>query len=720
MRGRNNMTTLIIAEKPSQAKAYTEAFPKVEKKDGHFYVPPCSLMPKGANITWGYGHLVELKSPQDYKEEWEKWDLAQLPILPSQYGYKVSSDKKKQFNIVKKLMKEADSITVATDIDREGEAIARLIIQEAGCSSKPIQRLWINSLEVDEIKKGFQNLKPGIEFVSMFEEAQARQISDWVIGMNASRLYTLLLRKKGVQGAYSVGRVQTPVLCLINQRQQEIKNFKPKPFFELEAQFTAMSGAYMGRYKDRFATKEEVLNFLQQYQLSEGGNQQGAVRSVEVKPKKQEAPKLFSLSSLQALANKKFKYSPADVLKGIQELYEAKLVTYPRTDCPYITEGEFAYLKNNLSGYQTLAGVEFQPRSLDPNKRFVDNKKVQEHYAIVVTKNVPSKNKIEQLPEKQRNLYMEVLKSVLSMFHAPYEYEETVITTDLNGLLFTTKGKAEKSLGWKELYKTDKVDEEETEQQESLLPVVTQGEFVQGLLKTKEGVTTPPKPYTEGQLITMMKTCGSSVEDEESKDILKEVEGLGTEATRSGIIETLKRQEYIEVKKNKVSVTPKGEILCQAVEGTLLAKPDMTAQWEGYLRKIGKKQGSKDVFVAKTGEFTRDLIGSATKSLDHLQVESKIQEMKTKDSVGTCPKCGKEIVNRKTFYGCNGYKEGCKFSIPGEFLTKKIIEANAKKLLTGKKTGLIKGMKGRSGKEFDAYLKLNDSGRIEFEFANKK
>ena len=714
------MNNLIIAEKPSQAKAYSEAFPKVEKKDGHFYVPPCSLMPGGANITWGYGHLVELKSPQDYKEEWEKWDLAQLPILPGHYGYKVSSDKKKQFNIVKKLMKEADSITVATDIDREGEAIARLIIQEAGCSSKPIQRLWINSLEVDEIKKGFQNLKPGEEFESMFAESQGRQISDWIIGINASRLYTLLLRQKGVQGAYSVGRVQTPVLCLINQRQQDIKNFKPKPFFELEAQFTAMNGAYMGRYKDRFASKEEVLHFLQQYQLSEGGNQQGAVRSVEVKPKKQEAPKLFSLSSLQALANKKYKYSPADVLKGIQELYEAKLVTYPRTDCPYITEGEFTYLKNNLNGYQALAGVNFQPRSLEPNKRFVDNKKVMEHYAIVVTKNVPSKNKIEQLPEKQRNLYMEVIKSVLSMFHAPYEYEETVITTDLNGLLFTTKGKAEKSLGWKELYETDKVDEEEKEQQESLLPVVTQGEFVQGLLKTKEGVTTPPKPYTEGQLITMMKTCGSSVEDEESKDILKEVEGLGTEATRSGIIETLKRQEYIEVKKNKVSVTPKGEILCQAVEGTLLAKPDMTAQWEGYLRKIGKKQGSKDVFITKTGEFTRDLIGSATKSLDQLQVESKIQEMKTKDSVGTCPKCGKEIVNRKTFYGCNGYKEGCKFSLPGEFLTKKISETNAKKLLDGKKTGLIKGMKGRSGKEFDAYLKLNDSGRIEFEFAKKK
>ncbi|OWT48566.1 type IA DNA topoisomerase [Bacillus sp. K2I17] len=713
------MSVLILAEKPNQAKAYSEAFPKVEKREGHFYVPPCSLLPSGGNITWAYGHLVELKSPQDYKKEWEKWDLSQLPILPSRYEYKVSADKKKQFNIIKKLMKEAEIIQISTDIDREGEAIARLIIQEAGCTRKKIKRLWINSLEVDEIKKGFQNLKPGEDFESMFEEAQARQLSDWVVGMNASRLYTLLLRKKGIQGVYSVGRCQTPVLCLINKRQQEIKNFKPTPFFELEAQFTSPNGLYMGRYKERFATKVELMNLLQQHSLSENNSQQGMIKSVEVKPKQQEAPKLFSLSSIQALANKKYKYSPADVLKGIQELYEAKLVTYPRTDCNYITEGEFEYLKNNLSGYQYIAGVSFQPHSLTANKRYVDNKKVQEHYAIVLTKNVPSRETIERLPDKQRKLYMEVLKSVLSMFHAPYMYEETVITSDLNGLLFTTKGKAEKSLGWKELYVTDKIEEEDDQEKVSLLPVVKQGEFVQGLVKSKEGVTTPPKPYTEGQLITMMKTCGSSVEDEESKIILKEVEGLGTEATRAGIIETLKKQEYIEVKRNKVSVTPKGEILCESVQGTMLAKPELTAKWEGYLRKIGKKQGSKDIFVSQTSEFIKDLIEGATESIGEMKIDNKIQEMKAKDTVGKCPKCGKDVVNRKTFYGCSGYKEGCKFSMSGEYLTKKISEANAKKLLEGKKTGLIKKMKGKSGKEFDGYLKLSQSGRLELEFAAK-
>ncbi|QWH04011.1 type IA DNA topoisomerase (plasmid) [Bacillus mycoides] len=714
------MSVLILAEKPNQAKAYAEAFPKVEKRDGHFYVPPCSLLPSGGNITWAYGHLVELKSPQDYKKEWEKWDLSQLPILPSRYEYKVSADKKKQFNIIKKLMKEADTTVVAVDIDREGEAIARLIIQEAGCTHKKIKRLWINSLEVDEIKKGFQNLKPGEDFESMFEEAQARQLSDWVVGMNASRLYTLLLRQKGVQGVYSVGRCQTPALCLINKRQQEIKNFKPTPFFELEAQFTSPNGVYMGRYKERFAVRGELMNLLQQHSLSGNGSQQGMVKTVEVKPKQQEAPKLFSLSSIQALANKKYKYSPADVLKGIQELYEAKLVTYPRTDCNYITEGEFEYLKNNLNGYQSIAGVNFQPHSLTANKRYVDNKKVQEHYAIVLTKNVPSKETITKLSEKQRNLYMEVLKSVLSMFHAPYMFEETVITSDLNGLLFTTKGKAEKSLGWKELYVTDKIEEEDDQEKVSLLPVVKQGEFVQGLVKSKEGVTTPPKPYTEGQLITMMKTCGSSVEDEESKIILKEVEGLGTEATRAGIIETLKKQGYIEVKRNKVSVTPKGEILCESVQGTMLAKPELTAKWEGYLRKIGKKQGSKDIFVSQTSEFIKDLIEGATESIGELKIDNKIQDMKVKDTIGKCPKCGKDVVNRKTFYGCSGYKEGCKFSMSGEYLTKKISEANAKKLLEGKKTGLIKKMKGKSGKEFDGYLKLSQSGRLELEFAAKK
>ncbi|WP_142308208.1 type IA DNA topoisomerase [Bacillus wiedmannii] len=554
----------------------------------------------------------------------------------------------------------------------------------------------------------------------MFEEAQARQLSDWIVGMNASRLYTLLLRQKGVQGVYSVGRCQTPALCLINKRQQEIKNFKPTPFFELEAQFTSPNGVYMGRYKDRFATKGDLMSLLQQHSLSEKNSQQGMIKSVEVKPKQQEAPKLFSLSSIQALANKKYKYSPADVLKGIQELYEAKLVTYPRTDCNYITEGEFEYLKNNLNGYQSIVGVNFQPHSLTANKRFVDNNKVQEHYAIVLTKNVPSRETIARLPDKQRNLYMEVLKSVLSMFHAPYLYEETLITSDLNGLLFTTKGKAEKSLGWKELFVKDKIEEEDDQEKVSLLPIVKQGEFVQGLVKSKEGVTTPPKPYTEGQLITMMKTCGSSVDDEESKIILKEVEGLGTEATRAGIIETLKKQGYIEVKRNKVSVTPKGEILCESVQGTMLAKPELTAEWEGYLRKIGKNQGSKDKFVSQTSKFINDLIKRATESIGELKIDNKIQDMKAKDTIGKCPKCGKDVVNRKTFYGCSGYKEGCKFSMSGEYLTKKISEANAKKLLEGKKTGLIKKMKGKSGKEFDGYLKLTASGRLDLEFANKK
>ncbi|MBU4643132.1 type IA DNA topoisomerase [Bacillus toyonensis] len=711
---------LILAEKPSQAKAYISAFEVEKREKTHTYLKTCSTFPQGAIVTWGIGHLVSLKMPGEYKKEWEYWNLNNLPIIPSEFEFKVNKEKKTQFDAVKKLFKEADRLVNACDIDREGSNIFYSIYHMTGVKNKVIKRLWINSLEIEEIKNGFNNLQSNEKDLLMYEEAKTRQISDWVVGINSSQLYSLLLRQKGVQGAYSVGRVQTPVLCLINQRQQDISNFKPAPFFELEAQFKAMNGTYKGRYKDRFKTKDELTMLLKQHQLSESGSQQGAIKSVEVKPKEKESPKLFSLSSLQALANKKYKYSPADILKGIQELYEAKLVTYPRTDCPYITEGEFEYLKNNLVGYQSIAGVNFQPHSLEPNKRYVDNKKVQEHYGIVLTKNVPSKEKIEQLPEKQRNLYMEVLKSVLGMFHAPYEYEETIITTDMNGLLFTTKGKAEKALGWKELYVTDKIEEEDKEEQESLLPVVKQGEFVQGQLKTKEGMTTPPKPYTEGQLITMMKTCGSSVDDVESKNILKEVEGLGTEATRSGIIETLKKQEYIEVTRNKVSVTPKGEILCQAVRGTLLAKPDMTAQWEGYLRKIGKNQGSKDVFLAKIGEFTKQLIENATKSLDQLQVDSKIQEMKQKDSVGKCPKCGKEIVNRKTFYGCSGYKEGCKFSIPGEYLTKKISEANAKKLLDGKKTGLIKKMKGKSGKEFDGYLKLKPSGMLELEFAKKK
>ena len=712
------MDVVVLAEKPSQAKAYSEAFRNAKRQEGYYDIPSCSIFPEGAKITWGIGHLVTLKEPKEYKPEWDKWDLSNLPIVPEEFSFKVSEDKKKQFNIVRKLLSDSEEIIVATDCDREGENIAWSIINQSGVynKNKNVKRLWINSLEEEEVIKGFSNLKEGKDYFPLYEEAQARQISDWLVGLNASRLYTLLLQQKGVKESFSVGRVQTPTLKLIYERQKEIEAFKPEPFFEIEAVFKVGVAEYKGKYKERFTTIESLEDTLKTHKIEEiPSNVTGKIKDLQIKTKNVHPPRLHSLSSLQTQANKKYKYSPSQVLKIMQELYDSplKLVSYPRTDTQYITENEFSYLKNNLEHYQKISGNIFEPVSLQPNKRYVDNSKVQEHYAIIPTKRIPSQEVLKSLPEEQKNIYMEIIKSSLAIFHQDYIYEETIIETDVNGLVFSTKGKTEKNTGWKELFLNEEEGEKESEPK---LPQVILNHNYPGKIQSNKGMTTAPKRYTEGQLITLMKTCGKYIEEDkdELKGILDEIEGLGTEATRSGIIETLKKQNYIEVKKNLVYVTKKGAILCTVVNGTLLAKPEMTAKWEAYLTKIGKKQGKKEIFIQNTTEFVKTMVLKTKEVIDKTHVDTNIQEMNSQDNIGQCPACKKGfIIDKKTFYGCTEYKNGCKQTFQKKILEKTLSKANIKQICEKGKTNKIKGFKGK--KEFDAFLILKE-GKLTFAF----
>jgi DNA topoisomerase III len=708
----------ILAEKPSQAKAYAEAFSNTKKHNGYIEIPPCNIFKDGAKITWGIGHLVTLKEPHEYegKEEWKNWRIEDLPLVPPSFQFKVSPKTKPQFNIVKKLIQSSDLIIIATDCDREGENIAQSIISLSGGKDKPTKRLWINSLEEDEVRKGFQNLKDGSEFYSYYEEAQARQIGDWLVGLNASRLYTLLLQSKGIrsEGAFSCGRVQTPTLKLIYDRQLEIKNFKPEPFFELESKFNVETGHYIGKYKGKYTEKIELQNLLEHHQISPGKKLKGKIVSVVKEEKKKKPPKLHSLSSLQSLANKKFKYSPSKVLKVVQELYDSplKLVSYPRTDTQYITDSEFRYLKQNLMSYQKINGTVFEPYSLEPDKRYVNNEKVQEHYAIIPTKTIPTAETINALTKEQKDIYFEIIQSAISIFHEPYVYEETKIITEVNQLKFDTTGTREVKLGWKEVIK----EESKSKDQPKLLPNVTQNMECESDVFIKEGITSPPKPYTEGQLINLMKTCGKGINElgEEEKAVLKEVEGLGTEATRSNIIETLKKQNYIEIKKNIVHVTKKGEILCKVVTGTLLSKPEMTAKWESYLKQIGQKQGDKNKFIASTVQFTKDLVDKTKSSIKEKNLDKEVSEISTQDQIALCPSCKKGyIVDRKKFYGCSNYKDGCSISFSKKILEKNITENQIKQICEkGKTSRKIKGFKGK--KTFDAYLTYID-GKLKFE-----
>lgn len=714
------MKTVILAEKPPQAKAYAEAFEIAKREKTHIELKPCSIFPHGAVITWGIGHLVEIALPGEHDEKWANWNLEHLPVIPKQFNLKVADSKKVQFNAVSKLLKEADLIINGCDIDREGSNIFYLILKVAGVVNKPIKRLFINSLEIDAIRKGFQNLQSNEKDIEkdrlMHQEAHARQIADWLVGMNGSPLYSLLLQKQGLREKLSVGRCQSPLVMMIYDHEQKIKNFIAKPFYELHGKF-ATSGRleYVGKAKLKLDSKEELNNFLLENQLSQNVSMNGKITNVEKETKGTKAPRLHSLSTLQATANKKWKYSPKTVLDTMQTLYEAKLVTYPRTSCNFITEAEFAYLVQNVEKYQQIINVSFEANTV-LNKLYVDNSKVQEHFAIVPTKTIPAINTLNGLSETERNIYEEILRTTLAMFHSDYKYEETVITTSVNDVEFYTKGKVELDLGWKALFVKDSANEGEDKASvdHTVLPAVSTNEDVRALLYEKEGSTTPPKPFTEGQLIGLMKTAGKTLDiDEGDAEILKEVEGIGTDATRSNIIETVKQKEYISIKKNIVSVTPKGEILCKALANSLVGSPILTAKWESKLRLIGQGQLTLESFVADINQYILEMIQDAKKNItSNEDLNTTISSAQTKSEIGKCPKCNGGIVEKKGFFGCSNYPN-CKFTLSDNFRKKKLTKANIKNLLVGKET-TIKGIKKADTSTYNAVVKLNVKGFLDF------
>lgn len=600
-------------------------------------------------------------------------------------------------------------------MDREGSNIFYSIYYQTGVKDQTIKRLWINSLEVDEVRKGFSNLQDNRKDLLMYEEAKSRQISDWIVGMNGSRLYSLLLQARGMNDVFSIGRVQSPTVFLIYQRQLEIENFKSEPFFEIEATFVSENGVYKGKTKAKEPKKELIINILRKHELST--KSPGVIISVKQTDKRTKPPLLHALSTLQATANRLWKTSPANVLKVMQSLYEKKLVTYPRTDSRHITPSEFTYLANQVENYQKLTSHDFPVTSLTPKKRYVDSSKVQEHHALIPTKKIPTQADLTRMSTIERNLYEEVVRTTLAMFHTDYLYTETKVTTDVNGLLFFTAGKTERDKGWKALFvRTEKKNARDG----PTLPLLHEQEHVQSNIAVKEGKTMPPKPYTEGQLISMMKTCGKLIDDKEETDILKEVEGLGTEATRSGIIETIKRHNYINVIKNVVTITDKGRVLCQAIEGNLLSSPSMTAKWETYLRKIGNGDGTQEHFLGSIAKFIHSLLDEVPSQLERQEIDVKLTStIKTgsgKNNIAPCPTCKQgTIIALKGFYGCSSYRTGCKQTFPGVFLKKKITPTQVKHLCTNGKTNMIKGFVSKADKKFNARLTLVD-GKLRFEF----
>ncbi|MBK5442179.1 MULTISPECIES: DNA topoisomerase III [unclassified Peribacillus] len=717
---------LIIAEKPDQGSTLAGQF-KTKKQQGYIEILPNELFPDGAYVTWAVGHLCQLVSPETYHSKWKKWSIDTLPMIPEKFQYEVTRQKAKQFNVVKTLLRKSDvdEIIHAGDAGREGELIVRNIVNL--CSvKKPMKRLWISSLTPKAIYEGFQNLISEEKTRPLYYEAYTRACADWVVGMNASRAYSILLKQRGVSDVFSAGRVQTPTLALIVKREMEIEQFKSEPFWEVFADFKMDGNKYQGKWQQkndpRIKTKElaeKIAAFCK--------GKEAEIAEMDTERKEFQPPLLFNLSSLQATVNKIYKYSPKMTLDIVQSLYQKGIVSYPRSDSNYVTEGEaetFPDILQKISRFSEYESLFPLPQSsIINNKRFVNEKKVTDHYAIIPTEQVTDP---KRLSAEERNIYDLVVRRLIAAHYEKAIFDYTTIKTLVDKRAeFISKGKQQIQEGWRKvIFQNDKDDDD------IILPPVKKGDSGQvASVKVKEGKTQPPKRYTEGQLITLMKTAGKHLDNEELEKVLMKAEGLGTEATRAGIITMLKDRKYIDVKKNQVFATDKGKVLITAIGEKILASPEMTAKWEQRLREIGEGKASAGEFMEAVKKMSAKIISDAVESsenwdfqgLDTESIQRSGSKKRNTASVGSCKLCGSKIVDKGEFYGCVSYqKTKCNFTISKKILNKKISQANIKKLLASGETDLISGFK-KGEKTFDAILSWSDSEKkISFTFPTEQ
>ncbi|AMM93528.1 DNA topoisomerase III [Peribacillus simplex] len=717
---------LIIAEKPDQGSTLAAQF-KTKKQQGYIEIMPNELFPDGAYVTWAVGHLCQLVSPETYHSKWKKWSMETLPMIPEKFQYEVTRQKAKQFNVVKTLLRkpDVDEIIHAGDAGREGELIVRNIVNLCNVN-KPMKRLWISSLTPKAIYEGFQNLMGEEKTRPLYHEAYTRACADWVVGMNASRAYSILLKQRGVSDVFSAGRVQTPTLALIVKREMEIEQFKSEPFWEVFADFKMDGKEYQGKWQQnndpRIKTKEladKIAAFCK--------GKEAEIAEMATERKEFQPPLLFNLSSLQATVNKIYKYSPKQTLDIVQSLYQKGIVSYPRSDSNYVTEGEaetFPDILQKLSGFSEYESLfPLQQPSIMNNKRFVNEKKVTDHYAIIPTEQVTDP---KRLSAEERNIYDLVVRRLIAAHYEKAIFDYTTIKTLVDKRAeFISKGKQQIQEGWRKVIFQNEKDDEDI-----LLPSVSKGDSGKvAKIKVKEGKTQPPKRYTEGQLITLMKTAGKHLDNEELEKVLMKTEGLGTEATRAGIITMLKDRKYIDVKKNQVFATDKGKVLITAIGEKILASPEMTAKWEQRLREIGEGKASAGVFMEAVKKMSAKIISDAVESseswdfqgLDTESIQRSGPKKRSSASVGSCKLCGSKIVDKGEFYGCVNYqKTKCNFTISKKILNKKISQANIKKLLSSGETDLISGFK-KGEKTFDAILSWSDSEKkISFTFQTEQ
>ncbi len=594
-----------IAEKPSVAKEIAEVLGAHNKHDGY-------IEGNGYQVTWTFGHLCTLKEPADYTNLWKSWSLGSLPMIPPRFGIKLIDDKgiEKQFKIIESLMLKADSIINCGDAGQEGELIQRWVMQKVGVKC-PVYRLWISSLTEESIREGFKNLQEQSKFQNLYEAGLCRAIGDWLLGMNATRLYTMKYQTANSRQILSIGRVQTPTLALVVNRQREIEGFKPEQYWELR---TLYRNVRFSAAKGKFTSQEEGLRILNEIR-----EKPFTITGVAKKEGKEYPPRLFDLTSLQVECNKKYNLSADDTLKTIQSLYEKKVTTYPRVDTTFLSDDIYPKcpgILNGLTPYSQYV-TPLKGKSLSKTKRVFDNSKVTDHHAIIPTGVITA-----NLTENEKKVFDMVARRFISVFWPECRFSTTTVTGKASDTEFKVSGKEILEPGWRTLYendKTDKADEKE-EDEERTLPSFVNGESGPHTPELAEKWTQPPKPYTEATLLRAMETAGKFVDNDELRDALKE-NGIGRPSTRAAIIETLYKRNYIKKERKSLYPTRMAMNLVDLIHEELLKSAELTGIWEKHLREIERGSYQPVQFISELKQMVTELVRNvlADNSALHLQ-----------------------------------------------------------------------------------------------------
>lgn len=694
-----------IAEKPSVAKEIAQVIGAKDRKEGYFEG-------NGYQVTWTFGHFCTLYPPEDYKPHWKYWDFNTLPMLPERFETKVMDDAgvQKQYAIIERLFKEATLVINCGDAGQEGELIQRWVLKQANYQGE-VKRLWISSLTTEAIKSGFDALKAAEDFDNLYYAGSSRAIGDWLLGMNATRLYTL---KYGAsKQVLSIGRVQTPTLAMLVNRHLEIQNFQPSPYWELQ---TIYRETKFNHTEGKFFTKEDGEKLLNQVT-----GQDLVITDVEQKEGKEYAPKLFDLTGLQVHCNNKFGFTAESTLKLIQGLYEKKVVTYPRVDTTFLPNDLYPKVPGILQGmgsYAKFTQSVLSGKIPKPKKVFNDNK-VTDHHAII-----PTGEEQHLSPDEQR-VYDAIARRFIAVFYPDCEVAKTQVTAEVDGVKFQANGKEILKEGWRVLFpkeKKKKDDEENKEEEENILPSFVVGEQGPHEPSFTEKMTKPPKNFTEATLLRAMETAGKQVEDEELRDLMK-ANGIGRPSTRANIIETLFKRKYALRQKKNILPTEMGIQLIGTIENELLKSAELTGHWEKKLKEIEDGSFSAGQFIHNMKKMVDDLVyevrsetGKPRLTLGQPAKAKAAPVQKKKTLIGhSCPKCQKgRVLKGKEFYGCSEWKGGCDFRLPFVVLEKKLTEAQLLRLVEKGATTKIKGFVV-NGEKSEGVLKFNNEMVVEFE-----